>query len=237
MKLGDMFYDDIENSDSAIVWYSYALRYHYDAVRSPRVLFILAELSNTHAGKKYSTPGEYSEKLEHDFPTSLYAKESRRLLGKTSVSNSDTAAERYRQAEQLIDAKQYEKACDVFSSIPVQFPGSRFAAQSDYAVAWVWEYGLLNSDSAIVHYKRVVKKYPETIYAAQASKRYFEQADTTKKDTTTIHNVSPITAPSNLPPNGKPNLQPALQDSINNRPPMPNDLRKSRRPVKDLNDK
>ncbi|HVN47233.1 MAG TPA: tetratricopeptide repeat protein [Bacteroidota bacterium] len=232
--LGDVFYEFMENSDSAIVWYTHALKYHYDAVRSPRILFILAELSNTHAGEKYSMPGEYYEKLEHDFPASVYTAEARRLLGKPNVSSSDTAAERYRQAEQYVDAKAYDKAQALFASIPADFPNSRLAPKSDYAVAWVWEYGLLNSDSALAQYKRVVKKYPGTIFAAQASRRFIEQADTAKKDTAALHPAPPLSAPRDVPqPNQKLATPPAaLPDSSDrSRPQIPNEGRKPRRPV------
>jgi hypothetical protein len=234
-ELGDVFYADVEDPDSAIVWYSQALRYHYDAVRSPRVLYILAEISRTPIGKKYSTPDEYYKRLDHDFPESSYAEEARRLLGKAGVSSSDTAAERYRQAEEFIDAKQYEKARTLLASIPTQFPKSRIASKSDYAVAWVWEYGLSSNDSALVQYRRVVKKYPGTLFATEASKRIVEQADTTKKDSVSVRAVpSSVTVPPNMQPNGKPIMQPALPDSSDHgRPPMPNDMRKPRRPVKD----
>lgn len=231
--LGDVFFADVEDPDSAIVWYTRALQYHYDAVRSPRILYILAELSRTPTGKRYSTPGEYYEKLDHDFPQSRYAEEARRLLGKEAVSKSDTAAERYVQAEQFIDAKAYEKARTLFASIPVDFPHSRLAPKSDYAVAWVWEYGLLNSDSALAQYKRIAAKYPETIFAAQASRRFMVQSDTAKKDTVALHNVpqNPATQ-SNAGTNQKLNVPPASPDSsARNQQLTPNEIRKPRRPV------
>jgi tetratricopeptide (TPR) repeat protein len=236
-ELGDVFYDDIEDLDSANVWYSQALRYHYDSVRSPRVLFILAEISRTPAGKAYSTSDEYYTRLDHDFPESLYAEEARRLLGRehAGASKSDTAAERYRQAEQFVDAKVYDQARTLFASIPGQFPKSPLAPKSDYAVAWVWENGLLNNDSALAQYRYVVKRYPGTLFAAEASKRIIEQADTTKKDTTALRTVSPIPSPPAIPSNGKLNMQPEIPDSSGRvRSPIPTEIRKPRVPVKDI---
>jgi hypothetical protein len=69
-ELGDIFYSEIVVPDSSFTWYNNALRWGYTNTRSPRILFILAELSRTNPEKKYPAPEEYYSRLDRDFPES-----------------------------------------------------------------------------------------------------------------------------------------------------------------------
>ncbi len=189
-ELGDIFYSEIIVPDSAFFWYNKSLSWSYDHKYSPRVLYILAELSRTNPEKKFPVPEEYHLRLDHDFPESIYAEEARRFLRKTNpAAKTDTAFEYYLQSEKQIDSKQYEKAIGTLRSIVWSFPKSIFAAKSEYAIGWIMENCLNQTDSAIVQYKRVKKNYEGTMYALAASKRYTEvpQSDTAKIDTIKIN--------------------------------------------------
>jgi tetratricopeptide (TPR) repeat protein len=183
--LGDIFYSDIVVPDSAYFWYNSALEWSYNNSRSPRILFILAELSRTNPEKKYPTPEEYYGRLDHDFPESSFAGEARRFLQKTTGLTTDTAAEYYTQSEKLLDAEEYDKAIGTLRSLVRLFPQSPLAAKGEYAIGWIMEYKLGQSDSARTQYKRVAKKYTGTAYANAAMRRFVEEqpADSTKKDT------------------------------------------------------
>jgi tetratricopeptide (TPR) repeat protein len=182
-ELGDIFYSEVVEPDSAFYWYNNSLLWSYKRSRSPRILYILAELSRIYPEKKFSAPEEYYSRLDHDFPESIYTEEVHRLQGKASNAvKTDTASEYYAQSEKQIDDKQYEKAIGTLRSIIHSFPKSPFAAKSEYAIGWILENSLEQPDSAMVQYKRVVKNYGETMYALAASKRYTEvqQSDTAK---------------------------------------------------------
>jgi tetratricopeptide (TPR) repeat protein len=203
-ELGDIFYSEVVVPDSAFYWYNQSLGWNYNRSRSPRILYILAELSRTNPEKKFPAPEEYYSRLDIEFPESIYAEESLRLQGKVNIAvKTDTASEYYTQSEKQIDAKQYEKAIGTLRSLIRLFPKSPFAAKSEYAIGWILENRLDQPDSAITQYKRVVKNYRETMYAFAASKRYTDgqQSDTAK--TINIPQIQKSFSPDSLQKNSK----------------------------------
>jgi len=155
--------------DSAFTWYNQSLLANYHSQRSPRILFVLAELSRTNPEKRFPTPEEYYEKIERDFPESVYAEEARRFLGKaTSLKKTDAAEDLYIQAEKQIDEKQYRTAVKTLSVVPQKYPDSPLAVKSTYAAGWVLENFLLQPESAIVRYRNVVQNYKGTYFAQLA---------------------------------------------------------------------
>ena len=197
-ELGDVFYSEIVVPDSALYWYNKSLLWSYNNSRSPRILYILAELSRTNPDRNYPAPEEYYSRLDHDFHESIYAEEARRFLRKASSSmKTDTALEYYEKSEKQIDAKEYEKAIGTLRSIIQLFPKSPFAAKSEYAIGWIMENRLAQPENAREQYKRVIKNYEGTTYALAASKRYtdVQRSDTAKIDTAKIKIIPQIAKP------------------------------------------
>jgi tetratricopeptide (TPR) repeat protein len=195
--LGDIFYTDIVLPDSAFYWYEKSLAWNYSPIRSPRILYILAELSTMNTGEKYPTPEEYYTRLDRDFPESIYAEEARRFLRKeSSVRKIDSAAIYYEQAEKQIDIKQYNNAIKTFRNIAQSYPKSPLAAKSEYAIGWIFENQFAQPESALVQYKYVVKNYEGTKYAIAAANRSapIVQSDSMKIDTTKIKDVKTDTS-------------------------------------------
>jgi tetratricopeptide (TPR) repeat protein len=195
--LGDIFYTDIVLPDSAFYWYEKSLAWNYSPIRSPRILYILAELSTMNTGEKYPTPEEYYTRLDRDFPESIYAEEARRFLRKeSSVKKIDSAAIYYEQAEKQIDIKQYNNAIETFRNIAQVYPKSPLAAKSEYAIGWIFENQFAQPESALVQYKHVVKNYEGTKYAVAAANRSapIVQSDSMKIDTTKIKDVKTDTS-------------------------------------------
>ncbi len=196
-ELGDIFYSEVVVPDSAFYWYNQSLVLSYNSARSPRILYILAELSRTNPEKKIPAPEEYYTRLDHDFSESIYAEEARRFLGKvSSTKKADTAAVFYEQAEKFLDKSRYEKAIEKFHTIIKTFPNSSLAAKSQYAIGWILENYLAQPESALVQYKYVVKNYAATMYAPDAAKRLAdierfnkEKEDTIKTNATKIDTI------------------------------------------------
>ena len=190
--LGDIFYSEIGVPDSASYWYEKSLALDYSPIRSPRILYILAELSRMNTGKKYHTPEEYYIRLDRDFPESIYAEEARRFLGKeSSVKETDSAAVYYEQAEKQIDTKQHKNAIKMLRNIAQVYPKSPLAAKSEYAIGWIYENHLEQPESALVQYKHVVKNYDGTKYAIAAANRsaHIGQSENMKLDTAKTKDV------------------------------------------------
>jgi tetratricopeptide (TPR) repeat protein len=197
-ELGDIFYSEILVPDSAFYWYNKSLSWNYHKVRSPRILYVLAEHSRTNPEKKYPLPAEYHNRLIQDFPESVYADEARRFLGKEIVTNkSDSADIYFAKAEKEIDSQQYNKAIETFRKIRHSFPKSHLSAKSEFAIGWIYENRLSQPDSATAHYKLLVKDYKGTLYAESASKRLFEEQkiDTSKTIGTKADTIKRATVP------------------------------------------
>jgi tetratricopeptide (TPR) repeat protein len=195
--LGDIFYTEVVVPDSAFYWYEKSLAWDYCPIRSPRILYILAELSRMNTGKNYPTPEEYYTRLDRDFPESIYAEEARRFLGKeSSEKKTDNAAIYYEQAEKQIETRQYNNAIKAFRSIAQSYPKSPLAVKSEYAIGWIFENHLEQPESAIVQYKHVVKNYGGTKYAIAAANRSagIVQSDNVKLDTAKINDVKTDTS-------------------------------------------
>ena len=191
-ELGDIFYSEVVEPDSAFSWYNQSLHWSYNHSRSPRILYILAELSRMAPEKKFPAPEEYHARLDRDFPESVYAEEARRFLHKPSASGKiDPARDYYAQSEKQIDAKLYEQAIETLRFIVLTYPKSPIAAKSKYAMGWIMENKLIQPDSAKVLYKQVVRDHKGSLYEIAASKRSLEdlQADTVKKDTTMTKSI------------------------------------------------
>jgi len=239
-ELGDVFYSEVVEPDSAFYWYNQSLLWHYDRNYSPRILYILAELSRTNPEKKFPAPEEYHSRLDHDFPELIYAEEARRFLRKgSSAVKIDTALEYYAKSEKQVDAKQYEKAVETLRSIIQLFPKSPFAAKSEYAIGWIMENNLAQPDSAMVQYKRVAKNYKGTMYALAASRRFEEvqQSDTVKTDTLKTKNNPQIPKPFS-PDSVKRNLKGLEKDTVKQLPIIPqNDKETGRRGKTELKPK
>lgn len=202
-ELGDVFYDELDAPDSAFYWYNQSLALKDDTSRSPRVLYILAELSRSHPEKKLPPPEEYYHRLMRDYPESMYADEAREMLGENKLSRSDSAAGYYAKAEQQIEAKEYEKAIGTLRTIPRSFPRSPVCAKSEFAEGWVFENFLNEPDSALAQYKRVAKNYAGSRYAIAAARRFSETVpqDTIKRDTTrAMQRIPRLPVPSEKEP-------------------------------------
>ena len=223
--IGDIFYSEVIEPDSAFSWFNKSLSWSYDKKYSPRVLYILAELSRTNPDKKYPAPEEYFSRLDHDFPESIYAEEARRFLRKASYTvKKDTAFEYYTQSEKQVDAEQYEKAIETLRFIVQSFPKSPFAAKSEYAIGWIMENRLAQPDSALLQYKQVLKNYVGSLYANEVSKRLtvILQPDTAKTDTEKLKNIPQIQK-SFSPDSVQRNSKGLEKDTIKNVPVSPLD--------------
>ncbi len=192
--LGDIFHMELSLPDSALFWYEKSIALSYNSLRSPRILYILAELSRKNTDEKSGTPEEYYLRLDRDFPETIYAREARRLLGKEStVIKADTAAIYYDQAEKQIDKKQYDNAIKTFRSIAQLYRGSPLAAKSEYAIGWILENNHEKPENVKAQYDLVVKNYKGSKYAIEAAKRLnaIMTNDDLKRDTAKVNETKP----------------------------------------------
>ncbi len=164
--LGEVFYSELEISDSAVVWFQRALEWKVDSTRIPRALFILAQLEKTSEKKTDTELAQLYRTIVNDFPKSPYADEARNILGLAATTRSreehDSA---YAVAESLLWSGKYQAAIEKLKAIIEERADASMAAKSQYAIGWIYENYLDKPDSALVYYKLLVDHYRSSPYA------------------------------------------------------------------------
>lgn len=166
-ELGELFYIDIENPDSAVYWYGQALEDIDDSVRTPRIKYILAELALSYPTKQYADGLGMLRSIIERYPKSLYATRAKTQLGiSLDPSETDNGEILYKKAEARIDSGDYVEAITTLRTIAKEFPFSPFASKSAYTIGWLYENRLSQPDSALSEYARLLQSYAGTPYAA-----------------------------------------------------------------------
>ncbi len=153
--------------DSASFWYQTLLNDHPNSPAVPRALFTLAQISSQDS----TAPPGKADSLYRDiirrFPLTVYANESRRLLGlPTQRVSVDEAEAAYARAEEFFLVGDTTRAIEAFQQVVQDYPKSQYAARAQYAVGWTYENLVEDADSAIVHYQALVSSYPTSPYVA-----------------------------------------------------------------------
>ena len=157
-----------------------------DSVKSPRALFVLAEIAAAHPDKQFGNPRDYYLKIIQQFPRSKFADQSREIVGLPKQEQQTDAAEQlFVEAERDIERKRYESALSALSGITARFPASPFASKSEYTIGWIYEHRLSKPDSALAHFKKLMEQHGSSKYAAAIRTRLAE-APAPVQDTTKI---------------------------------------------------
>jgi len=175
IELGDIFETDLMLPDSAVTWYRWSLALGVDSVKSPRALFVLAEIAAAHPDKQFGDPRDYYLKIIQQFPRSKFADQSRDIVGLPKEEQQMDAAEQlFVEAERDIERERYEIALSALTGIATRFPASPFAAKSEYTIGWIYENRLSKPDSALAHFKKLMEQHGSSKYAAAIRMRLAE---------------------------------------------------------------
>ncbi|HUI64979.1 MAG TPA: outer membrane protein assembly factor BamD, partial [Bacteroidota bacterium] len=175
-ELGGLFYATIGIPDSAEYWYRRVVGDFPSSPYVPRALFTLAQVyfGRDSVAYKSTVDSLHHEILDH-YPLSEFAPESRRLLGLPPQEiTHDSAEVHYTEAEKLMLAGDTAKAAEGFKDLAQKYPSSPFASRALYAAGWMYEYQMLNADSAIASYERLLTLYPRSIYASKITGKIAE---------------------------------------------------------------
>jgi len=191
VELGDIFETDLTQPDSAVTWYRWSLALGVDSVRSPRALFVLAEIAAAHPDKQFGDPKDYYLQIIQQFPRSKFADQSRVFVGLSKQEQQiDEAEQLFVEAERDIERERYETALSALSGIAAKFPASPFAAKSEYTIGWIYEHRLSKPDSALAHFKKLMEEHGSSRYAAAIRTRLAE-VPASVLDTTKIAPIVP----------------------------------------------
>lgn len=186
--IGELFYTDLANPDSAMFWLKFSLDRQYDEHSAPRILYILSELATSYPDKTTVSAKEYQAQLIRDFPNSYFARQIQHGTPdeKAEKKATDPAADAYNAAEVLIDTGKSEKALAALKEIIRLYPTSPVAAKCRYAIGWLYEIRFVKMDSAAAEYKLLITQYPNTSYALAVNARQLDTLATASVKADTI---------------------------------------------------
>ncbi|WP_456406650.1 tetratricopeptide repeat protein [Caldithrix abyssi] len=160
-----------QNYDSAAASYRTFIKQFEDSVLTPKSYYALYYIY--HNLKHDSLKADSIKQLIiATYPNTIYGQ---KLSGKTElktdieeVSQSHTL---YRQAEDLMDHGDYQKALKFLQEIALKDSGSVWAQKARFAIAYIYEKHLKDVQKAIDAYSELIKEYPKSKYAAIAKRK------------------------------------------------------------------
>jgi len=230
-ELGDIFFTELNNPDSAAYYYILAEKICPDSALLPRLFFMSGLLAQTVPMPRSSL--DYFRDIVTRFPNSPYATPAMKSLG-YEIAENDSAEQLYRNAEQFLDLHEYHKAFSIFDYIEKEYPLSPYAPKSLYAKAFTYEYYLKNYDSAVVHYKKLRAQYSNSQYGLLAKKMILDSTEipTVAPDTVAAKKNPPKTVTQPEMNNRTKDVMPP--DGGRKEEPVPSKYQHSRKPREDF---
>ncbi len=174
--LGNLFFTDMDNLDSAYFHYTTVLREYPGTIYEGQVLFTL--------GNYYLTRGDTTtadslftvvyEKHKGDKIVNAAAEK----LNKPKINfDFDPAKDTYEMAEKLMLNNKFLESYSGFYGIYLNHPKSSYAPKALLACGYILEDKLLLPDSAASIYDTLVAKYPRSQYATSIATKlaYYKQ--------------------------------------------------------------
>ena len=166
-ELALLFFLDLEEPDSALVWCSRAVRLSPDSELASRALYTLAEIHRSRTPDNQSVVDSLHRRIISNYPNTRHGIEVKRLLGlqvKTEVS--DPAEVVYRQAEKLLQDKRAAEAIALLHKLVKDHPTSPWSPKALYAIGWIYENVKGHPDSAAANYRTLTRLFPRSSYAS-----------------------------------------------------------------------
>ena len=181
-ELGGLFFLEMQIPDSALYWLRDVVKNYPQNELTPRVLFTISEIYRTLPSHPQSERDSIYWSIIKNYPASPYAQEARKNLGLTLVeAEPDSALILFEQAEALSEKEHYTEAISLYNQIAEKYSDSPITPKALYAVGWHFENSLVNNDSALAAYKRLLGKYPSSLYASAVRPKVTEYDNEQKR--------------------------------------------------------
>ncbi len=185
--LAEIYLLDLNQPDSALAHYRKVLELVPLSKSAPPSSYAAAWIVEHILGDT-ATSREMYQNLIDSYPFSTSADAARERLGRPAIvdTSQEDAAERLRRAEDLLlKGNDVDAALAAYRSLVADFPHSPFAPKAECAIAWTLENLQGDRDSAMVIFRRVAEKYPNSECGALAQKKITPAPAQAPGDTTT----------------------------------------------------
>jgi TonB family protein len=168
--LAEAYLFEMNQPDSALSEFTVLAEEYPESEFAPKSLYAIAWIRENYKGDREGAK-EFYQKLLDRYPSSDYSGLARSFLGIAEDSLSIAFPEKlFKEAETLLLRDgNIDSAQSLYQKIVQDFPESRYAPGSMYALAWTQEHYENPGDSTVITtYQGVVDKYPESEYADAA---------------------------------------------------------------------
>lgn len=184
-QLAELFLYDLNRIDSSLYYLNLIISDSINPEKTAKALYSVATIYKNQNEDEIAK-GIY-EKIISQYPNSIFANESRKILGLQLVEILvDSANVLYSSAEKNILKNEYESALKDLRKILYNYPSDSFYVKSLYSVGWIYEYAFKNKDSSLLYYKKLKNDFPNSYYTQSLDQKisFYDSYD--KKDTTRL---------------------------------------------------
>ena len=182
-RLAELFLYDLNRIDSALFYLNIIISDSINPEKTAKALYTVATIYKNRNEEVKAK--EIYEKIITQYPNTIFANESRKIIGIQLVDISvDSAEVLYKSAERKIVKNEYESALLDLRKILYYYPADSFYVRSLYSVGWLYEYAFMNKDSSLAYYNKLKNDFPNSQYTLSINPKlvFYESYD--KRDTT-----------------------------------------------------
>jgi TolA-binding protein len=163
LELGNLYLTELNLPDSARWYYYNILNSYPNTSYHANTLYALGSYYLTVDNKQRAD--SLFNVIYNNYQNESIVNAAAEKLNKPFIDlNYDPAAEKYNNAENVMNNENYNDAIGQFYNIYETYPESPFAAQSLYTSGWILENKLSQPDSAASFYDTLIVHYPTSIY-------------------------------------------------------------------------
>ncbi len=181
--LASLFYIQMTEIDSALTVFNAILSMNPPADIAVGSLYTMSQIYKIEKKDSIAKSDSLYSEILHKHPRSRYAKEIRRQRNLPAFESEDEkkAETMFLEAEKLMLEEKHQDAIERHRLLVTQYPKTEFAAQSEYAIGWLFENELFQPDSAAVWYTTLSKEHSTSQYAARIKDRLTEYENAKRK--------------------------------------------------------
>ncbi len=162
-ELATLFLLDLSLPDSAEFWFDIVLRSIFIDMFAPSAFYALSEINRTKGNSVKAD--SFFNMIIKNYPETKYAHQVRKIMGIDYTVEIPEMEKMYSNAINLSDQKKYKESFSVLNQIYEKDTLSDYAPQALYTIGWLYENNVFNTDSAKFYYKRLIDKYPSSMYS------------------------------------------------------------------------
>jgi len=222
--LAELFMFNFNRPDSAMREYLDVFEFFPQTEYAPQAMYSLAYILGD-APATLAMRDSILQALTSQYGNTPQGHGAKRQLGFADTMAVTTAPGLFREAEELLIAQNdAQGAVQLYQKFLQRQPESRLAAQSLYAMGWIYEHKLSDNEQALAAYKKLIETYPDSPMARRVRPKV-AAVEQKKSEPAKVEPAQPEQAPEAVPVAGAPQEKPApsISDSLKAAHPLIDD--------------